>query len=232
MKKLSGIFVLLALFVIFTGPKAAKVYGGPEGKIDKEIDLPIEKPKIKDIPEDEDDGPEFYGEDLSSDSDSLVFVVDFSCSMSGSRIAKAKAEVAKAINGLTKNFKFSVVTFSCDIMVWSQQLKDATDTNKAAAAGWVSSQSTRGATGTGVAVKTALKLDTKNKLVVLLTDGAPNCLGSNYWATSNDHLNMIMSSNSQKAKIDVFAIQPWSGSYRSFCQKIAQQTGGKYKEVN
>lgn len=231
MKKCASLFVLLALFVIFSGPKAAKVYGGPEGKMDKEIDLPIEKPKIKDIPEEKDNGPEFYGEELNSDSDSLVFVVDFSCSMWGSRIVKAKAEVSKAINGLTKNFKFSVVTYSCNVRVWKQQLQDANDTNKAAASGWVSAQNPSGATGTGVAVKTALQLDRKNKLIVLLTDGAPNCLG-NYWASSNDHLNMIMSANSQKAKIDVFAIQPWSGSYRTFCQQIAQRTGGKYKEVN
>ncbi len=160
-----------------------------EGKKDKEIDLPIEKPNPMNLPEekDNDDGPEFYGEKLNSDSDSIVFVVDFSCSMTGSRIAKAKAEVAKAINSLTKNFKFSVVTYGCDVLVWQQKLVDASDANKASAAGWVAAQSTRSATATGSAVKRALELDRNNKLVVLLTDGAPNCLnGSSFFSFGSE----------------------------------------------
>lgn len=230
MKKFFFSLAMLAILSVFLAPSFS--YAKSEGKIDKEIDLPIEKPKIKDIPEEEDgDGPEFYGEELGSDSDTLVFVVDFSCSMWGSRIAKAKAEVNKAINSLSKNFKFSVVTYTCYAKTWQNKLVDASSNNKQAAAGWISGQSPSGATGTGLAVKTALKLDSKNKLVVLLTDGAPNCLGSGY-GSSNAHLSMIQGANSQKAKIDVFAIQPWSGSYKKFCQDIAQKSGGKYKEVN
>ena len=231
MKK--GFLFVLLLFVGLSFTFAQSRPKSGEGKIDKEIDLPIERPKIKDIPEEDDtDGPEFYGEDLDSDSDSLVFVVDFSCSMWGSRIAKAKVEVSKAIKGLSKNFKFSVVTYTCSIKVWKRQLVDATSANKNAAIAWVNGQSPSGATGTGLAVKTALEISRDNKLVVLLTDGAPNCLGNNGWATMNDHLNMILQANTQGAKVDVFAIQPYSGSYRQFCQNVAQRTGGKYKEVN
>ena len=229
MKRIWVLALLLAGFALLWAPNAL-VYGGSEGKVNEEIDLPIEKPKPLDLPEEE-DGPTFYGEDLSSDSESLVFVVDFSCSMWGSRIAKAKAEVTKAINSLTSNFKFSVVTFMCSVKVWQNQLVEATDQNKQSAASWVNGQSPGGATGTGPAVKTALQIDKDNKLVVLLTDGAPNCLGGG-WGTTSDHLNMILQANTQKAKVDVFAIQPYSDSYRQFCKDIAAKTGGKYKEVN
>ena len=231
MKK--GTLFLLLLFVGLSLTFAQSRPKAGEGKVDKEIDLPIEKPKIKDIPEEEEgDGPTFYDEELSSDSDSLVFVVDFSCSMWGSRIAKAKAEVSKAIKSLSKNFKFSVVTYTCYVKVWKRQLVKATSENKNAAVAWINGQSPSGATGTGLAVKTALEIDRSNKLVVLLTDGAPNCLGNNGWATMDDHLNMILQANTQRAKVDVFAIQPYSGSYRQFCQNVANRTGGKYKEVN
>jgi len=230
MKKMIFALSFLALLSLFLAPAIS--YAGSEGKVDKEIDLPIEKPKIQTIPEEKDpEGPEFYGEELGSDSDTLVFVVDCSCSMYGSRIAKAKAEVAKAINSLSKNFKFSVVTYTCYIKVWQNKLMDATDANKSSAIGWVSGQQAASATDTGTGVKVALKLDAKNKLVVLLTDGAPNCLGSGY-GNENDHLSVILGANSQAAKIDVFAIQPWGSSMKQFCQNIAQKTGGKFKEVN
>lgn len=230
MKKMIFALSLLALLSLFLAPTFT--YAGSEGKVDKEIDLPIEKPKIQTIPEEKDpDGPEFYGEELGSESDTLVFVVDFSCSMYGSRIAKAKSEVAKAINSLSKNFKFSVVTYSCYVKTWQSKLVDATDANKSSAIGWVSGQSPNSATDTGTGVKVGLKLDAKNKLVVLLTDGAPNCLGSG-WGSGNDHLSVILGANGQKAKIDVFAIQPWGSSMKKFCQDIAQKTGGKFKEVN
>ena len=226
----------LAVLAIFGMTLTSYLYANKEGKKHKEIDLPIERPKPKDIPEEEEDGddPTFYGEEIDSETDSMVYVIDESCSMYGSRIAKAKAELVKSVQALTKNFKFSIVAYSCNVRVWQNKLVEATAQNKSAAVGWSASIQPTGATNTSGGVARALQIDTKNKLVVLLTDGAPNCMSASGYGSgsSSSHLSKIISSNAQKAKIDVFAIQPWSGSYKKFCQDIAQKSGGKYREVN
>ncbi|RME04357.1 MAG: VWA domain-containing protein [Planctomycetota bacterium] len=230
MKKWLVIMALAAVAGWFL-PQSAQAQ---ERKSNPEIDLPIEKPTPKQIQEEEeeDEGDvTFYGEELDAETDSIVYVVDYSCSMYGSRIAKAKMEVNKSIAALSENFKFSVVAYDCYVSVWSSKLKKATAENKQSAQAWINGQNPRGATGTGLAVKKGLEIDRDCKLVVLLTDGAPNCLGSS-WGSASDHLSLITRSNQQKAKINVFAIQPWSSSYRSFCQKVASTSGGTYKEVN
>ncbi|RME83560.1 MAG: VWA domain-containing protein [Planctomycetota bacterium] len=207
-------------------------YGQPpkEGKHNPDIDLPIASPEPKDI-EDPWIPP-------IEDEESVVFVIDISGSMYGSRIAKAKVELSKAIDALPPNIKFTFIFYDCTVQIWKTELVDASEANKSAAKQYVNKLQAWGATGTGPAVKKALELDRKNKLIVLLTDGAPNCMyyesgGTLFhgYGTCQDHLNLILGSNRQKAQIDVYAIQPWSGSYRQFCQSIAQQTGGKYKEV-
>jgi Mg-chelatase subunit ChlD len=68
--------------------------------------------------------------------------------------------------------------------------------------------------------------DKENRSVVLLTDGAPNCGASDI----DGHRRMIRAHNTQGATINVFGIAA-SGTYRSFCQNVATDSGGSYFDV-
>lgn len=200
------------------------------------------------INEDDDDGddprdtppPTIYGEELESENDTIFYVLDISGSMgwdsqpyttldghtrNGLRIDRAKAELARSIMGLSDNFKFNIIAFDCGTRIWRQDMQDATDANKASGVSWSMGMQPTGATGTGPA--TALALNNKdNMLVVLLTDGEPNC-GAN---GLSGHRTMIRTANTQGATINVFGIAA-SGSYRAFCQGVAADAGGSYFDV-
>jgi hypothetical protein len=196
--------------------------------------------------------PVIYGEEIDSESDTIVYVLDISCSMdwdtqsyttldgqrsNGTRMVRAKVELSRSVLGLSRNFSFTIIAYDCGTRMWSRELKEANDANKSSAIGWVNALRPTGATGTGPA--TALGLGIReNKSVVLLTDGAPNCgvPEDNNWysynesAVINAHRRMINNANSQRATINVFGIAA-SGTYRTFCQNVAADSGGSYFDV-
>jgi len=184
--------------------------------------------------------PVIYGEEIDTETDTIVYVVDISCSMGwdsqsyttidgntavGPRIDRAKAELARSIMGLSENFRFNVYAYDCGTRQWQQDMQPADDGNKASAIGWEMALQPTGATGTGPAVALSLG-DKENQAVVLLTDGAPNCGASGH----SGHRVMIASANSQGATVNVFGIAA-SGSYRAFCQGVASDSGGSYFDV-
>ena len=238
-----------------TGPGGTPITtpGAPKS----DLDLPMEPTRITDpnafapptpIEPDDDDGddprdtppPVIYGEEIDTETDTIFYVIDQSCSMgwdtqsyttldgntaSGPRMARAKAELNRSIMGLSDNFEFNIISFDCGTRQWSGAMQEANDANKQSAVAWVNSLQPGGATGTGPATASALG-DKDNMTVVLLTDGAPNC-GAN---GSNGHRSMIRNANTQGATINVFGIAA-SGSYRAFCQGVASDSGGSYFDV-
>lgn len=221
------------------------------------MDLPMLPPKFGEkanatAPEpdtdDDDDGqdprdtppPVIYGEEIDSENDTIYYVLDISCSMGwdfqmyttddgslsfGPRLARAKAELIKSVLGLSDNFKFNIIAYDCGVRSWQTALQEATEPNKQSAKTWVMALMQMGATGTGPATASALS-DKENTAVVLLTDGAPNC-GAN---DASGHRSIIRNANTQGAVIDVFGIAA-SGSYRSFCQGVASDSGGAYHDI-
>jgi hypothetical protein len=217
-----------------------------------EIDLPIGMShQVAVVPEedpnppiDEDDEPNLYNEDLPTKDESIIYVLDISGSMdwgtstftgldgnptTGSKLDRAKVELIRSIQALSDNFLFNVFAFDCDIYRWSAARQRAVPAAKASAAGWVSSRRALGATGTGPAMAAALA-DRDNHTCVLLTDGAPNCIGDNWSATINDHRRMIRSSNLQQAVIHCFGIGAY-GEFEQFCRDVAADNGGRYYAV-
>jgi hypothetical protein len=187
--------------------------------------------------------PTIYGEEIDSETSTIIYVIDVSGSMdmdsqsyttfegrrsSGTRMERAKAELMRSISALSRNFKFNCISFDCGTYQWSNGLKEANDGNKASALAWARALRPLGATGTGPATALALGQDRHNKSVVLLTDGAPNC--GTPRETMEEHRSMIRNANSQRAAINVFGIAA-SGSYRSFCQQVAGDSGGSYFDV-
>lgn len=212
---------------------------------------------------DDDDGddprdtppPTFYGEEIDSENDTIFYVIDTSCSMGwdpasytnldgssghGPRIDRAKVELVRSIMGLSDNFKFNIVEYDCGMSQWRSSMVEASDANKQSARGWVMGLQPTGATGTGPATAQGLA-ERDNKMVVLLTDGAPNCgVSSGFgggpgggWDDDGgprEHRRVIRNANTQGAVINVFGIAA-SGSYRSFCQGVASDSGGNYFDI-
>lgn len=172
-------------------------------------------------------GPVFFGEDIETPSDSLFYVIDFSCSMyNEARDQKAKAEFARSVAGLPPTLRFNVVVYSCELLLWSPAMRPATEANKQDAIAFVLSRNPSSGTATGPAVGLALGMDTENKSIVLLTDGEPNCGAEGM----PGHRAMIRHLNAQGATITVFGIaagNPW----RSFCLDVAADSGGGYFDV-
>lgn len=196
--------------------------------------------------------PTLYGEEIASETDTLVYVLDVSGSMGwdvqsyatldgkrmvGPRIDRAKVEISRSILGLSENFRFNVVAYDCGTRVWQRSSLQAIDANKQSALGWIALLEPTGATGTGPAVSLGLSIDRGNKSVVLLTDGCPNCGVPESTPThfegadvSEAHRRMISGANTQGARISVFGIAA-SGTYRAFCQNVAADSGGSYYDV-
>lgn len=61
--------------------------------------------------------PSYHGRDLHRGN--LLFILDTSTSMKGSRVERARRELIGAIHGLNENYNFGVVTFGVDVeSVW------------------------------------------------------------------------------------------------------------------
>lgn len=220
-----------------------------------ELDLPVAPPRLGDVVDapsecelfDDDPRdtppPTFYGEEIESETDTIVYILDRSGSMqnrghaqavdpdgkvvTADRWTRAKFETVKSIRGLSDNIRFNVYTYSCVIQRWSADLKEATSSNKSAAEAWVARQYwADGGTGTGPAVASALRDNQDVRGLVLLTDGEPNCGSSSV----EGHRRMIASSNAAGATINVFGIQA-TGKWRAFCQAVASDSGGSYLDV-
>ena len=170
--------------------------------------------------------PVFYGEEIESENDTLIYVIDVSGSMSrNDKIGRAKLELTRSIGGLTPNIRFNVIAYSCSLASWKPAMVPADDRNKASAIAWSQALNEQGGTGTGPAVALALS-DKQCEAVVLLTDGAPSC-----GAVGLDgHRRMISSANTQAAAVNVFGLDA-SGAWRVFLLQVAGDGHGFYMDV-
>lgn len=183
--------------------------------------------------------PTFFGKDIYSKSGSVIYVIDTSGSMEltdgqpRSRIEIAKQELLRSIAALPSAMRFDVIRYDCQCLECFGQPQPADQDHVAKATAWVAKLTPGGATGTGPAVQDAL-LRRSNKLILVLTDGAPNCGAGpgedNDPLTMEAHLSQVRNSNEQAAEIDVFGIHAY-GSFRDFCVRLAAQNHGSYKDV-
>lgn len=223
--------------------------GGPQAT-GSPLDLPLTPgereptpPKPVDPIDPPKEEPTLYGIPLG-EVDSIVYVLDVSCSMQGdrqafvdpvtqqrregSRLDRAKAELAKSISELPVVIEFNVVVFHTGVERWrSEPLVPAEDAAKSDAIAWIQGQRARGATATGPGVVEGLACARPEEtLVVLITDGAPTA-----WSPrSEDHRELIRRTNGGQNRIDVIGIAA-SGSYRGFCMAVASDNGGRYTDV-
>ena len=225
-------------------------------RYNSELDLPVDRPAPK-KPEppkppeqiDEEKPPTIYGTEIKSENKTIIYVIDISGSMGmdlqsyqgadgvvkkGDRLDRAKTELTKSIDSLPSSFKFTILAYDCDVYYWSSEFVEATTANKTKANTWVMDLKPLGSTGTGLAVGTALMINRQNLLVILLTDGDPNC---NSITMSGNvppevHRKDIARANIQGAIINVFGIACRAGSaMEAFCQVVAQDNHGFYISI-
>lgn len=200
-------------------------------------------------PRDSERPPTFYGTELR-ESASVFFVLDFSGSMTtpaGTRLGidgqpkemtrrdQAIVETTRAVHSLPGSVRFDVMVYDCSTSRWRPGLEPATEPAKASAVAWLDELPiTWGGTGTAPAVVDALRA--RPKLVVLLTDGDPNCPVAGDWGPGGTlleqgwHRDQIKANNPDRARIDVFGIAA-TGSMRKFCTDVAGDNGGSYQDV-
>lgn len=225
--------------------------------------LPEGDPRLRDVPPDpppptdgEEKPPTFFGQEVKSSNQTLYYVIDISGSMSyrppgqfldadgvpqsGTRLDRAKVELVRSISSLPETFEFNVMAYDCGFGIAFQKMTAATMSSKAAAVGWVHALQPHGGTGTGAATALALGEERhKTRAVVLLSDGAPNCLNTfgGGWgggildsAPADDHRKVIRAANSQGAVVNTFGID-CQGEFRKFMEAVACDGGGSYQDV-
>jgi hypothetical protein len=111
----------------------------------------------------------YYG--LSIYAAKMVFVLDTSASMSGTRILAAKRELSMAIANLPADAAFNILAFDILVAPWSQELLPATNENKTAAVAWVMSRGLGPQTASYNALEAAFAFDAES--IYFLTDGQP-----------------------------------------------------------
>ncbi len=237
-----------------TGGPATTPGTGPN----KDIDLPVDRPPPppppvvpppppppKDPPPDK--PPTIYGQEIKSENHTIFYVLDISGSMGwdegqytkpdgstarGNRLDRAKSELVKSVASLPDNFKFDMLGYDCGMFPWKGAMQKADSPHKAAAIGWIMAQQPQGGTATGPAGAAGVRVP-DNKLVVLLTDGDPNCGAGDGWggdSTIQSHRAMIRGANKQNCVVNVYGIGA-SGSLKAFCQAVAADNGGTYTDV-
>ena len=110
----------------------------------------------------------------------------------------------------------------------------ASEVNRKAAKAWLNNLEPDGGTPTGPAVQKGLSLSNDDKVIILITDGAPNVeIGD--WSESaaniEAHRHYINASNRKREKIHVFLISPWEAKFKKFGLDVAGDSGGNYAEV-
>jgi Mg-chelatase subunit ChlD len=105
----------------------------------------------------------------------IIFVLDESGSMSGTKISQLKSAFKKIVNDLETNDTFNIVTFDSTISKYKSGLIGASATNKSTAITHINSINAGGGTNINDAMLTALKMfsdtETKMPIIVMLTDG-------------------------------------------------------------
>jgi hypothetical protein len=172
----------------------------------------------------------FYG--LPIFADDLVFAIDTSDSMKqpsageggDSRMAVAKRELGQAIEGLSESGSFDIVNFGKSAWSWKGELVSASSRNKRAAQKHVEYLRYSWGTELYVALEHAFQ-DRRADTIILLTDGDPQLSVM----MDRGALRRIVTqwNRSRHTTIDCLSI----GTNRVWLQKLAEESGGRYKRI-
>ncbi|CAH1784811.1 unnamed protein product [Owenia fusiformis] len=165
----------------------------------------------------------------------IVFVLDTSGSMSGTKIKQLKQAMNLILGDLREGDMFNIVEFDSNTKVWREDgLIMADEDNIHAAKAYVNRMSADGGTNINAALLDAIKvLDAKDfnslnnrpSMIIFLTDGE---------ATSGvTHVNKIMENvrNKNEDRYTIFTLAFGHGADFSFLQKISLQNRGFARKI-
>jgi hypothetical protein len=175
--------------------------------------------------------PTFFGTEVRSER--LVFVIDTSGSMEGDRLAKCKEQLKGCIKGLSPRSRFTLVSFSHTMKVWSPKLMAANPKNKERAYGFVDGLKASGNTFTLTALMNGFEVEGADAMV-LLSDGMPTET-DNKGETITDAtiLEKVDGENRfKKWRIDTFGFEGVAGgSLSKFMRELAEANGGTFTPI-
>ncbi|KAM9758867.1 inter-alpha-trypsin inhibitor heavy chain H3-like [Menidia menidia] len=127
----------------------------------------------------------FAPPDLLRVPKNVVFVIDRSISMEGTKMAQTREALLTILKDLHEEDHFALILFDDRIDFWRDTLNKATEENVAAAMAYVKNIRSRGATDINEAVLRGVKLlmkdreekrlpETSADMIILLTDGMPS----------------------------------------------------------
>jgi len=131
----------------------------------------------------------------------IIFVLDKSGSMSGTKITQLKDAFDEVVHELRAEDRFNIIMFSSDISKYQTQMIDASEGNQDEAAVYINGISAGGSTDINKALLTGLDMFTDTAetvpIIVFLTDGLPT-----YGITSTSTIrNNIQSANEDSVAI-------------------------------
>ncbi len=135
----------------------------------------------------------------------VVFVMDTSGSMNGSKIEQAKNALNFCLNGMAEKDRFNIITFATSMDYYADNLVGAEQKNILAAREFVSNIAASGGTNINQAVLKAIGMfgDTKRpRMLVFLTDGEP----TEGVTDIKEILKNVTDANLAKTRIFVFGV--------------------------
>jgi secreted protein with Ig-like and vWFA domain len=160
----------------------------------------------------------------------IVFVIDFSGSMSGVKIEAAKAELRNAINLLPDATRFNMIAFNSDVTLWKKDLVSVSPQSKREATIWVNSGQAAAKTHSYDALAAALAQDCD--AIYFLTDGAPT--GGRITSPSQIVSSITELNRVRRATINTLGIAPGAegGTFDDFLHYLAKENFGVYKRLD
>jgi hypothetical protein len=172
---------------------------------------------------------EYYGIPICADR--LVFVLDTSGSMRGSKIDAAKTTLIRAIRELKANVYFNVIAFDGRVRLWQRELVLASEEMKQFAVKMVLEQPLGPRTASYDALEAAFGL--APEAIYFLSDGAP--VGGKI--TDPDEIIAAISHHNRLRRVSLHSIGILTGDgkhnpFGRFMKDLATANWGIYKGVN
>lgn len=150
------------------------------------------------------------------------------------RLERAQRELKKVIQALPEGVKINVVAYSSQVKLWRAGDGDAPPTvhamskaNKDAACEFVDSFTADGVTVTDDALVRAFSVEGA-RCFYLLSDGAPTHDGTTIVPTED--ILRVVADYSKDRKVTIHTLG-FRGADRDMMQRLAEQTGGKYSDI-
>lgn len=165
--------------------------------------------------------PEFMG--VKGDGANVVYVLDFSGSMSGEKITHLKIELKRSIFGLSGKNRFQVILFNHEaIENPARGMLSGTTQNTRACASWVDSSEPKGGTNPVAALEIALSAP-KPDTIYLLTDGGFD---------DDAAVFALLARLNPEGKVQVNTIGFGMGANVAVLERIARENRGRYTYID